>query len=73
MRKTWTITVDIQEGAGAYSEGIEEEMEYWDDYIERALSNVTRTYQTQIDMAADRLEYQPIDYTNISVHRQEEL
>lgn len=73
MRKTWTITVDIQEGAGAYSEGIEEEMEYWDDYIERCLSNVLRNYQTQIDMSADRLEYQPIDYTNISVHRQEEL
>lgn len=67
MRKTWTVTVDVQESDMVSAKDLAEEMEYWADWVDKALALVTRDYNEAVDKAQYRVDYEAIDFTNISI------
>ena len=64
MKRTYTIVVDIDDDDRVSEEDRIDEMAYWDDQIESAISNVKRTYDNQRDNYHVNVE--AIDVTNLT-------
>ena len=73
MRRVYTVTVDIQPtdqvidpDDGEQGDIWEAEMAYWEDVIQTAMSQIDYTYRKCIERAEMNVDYETIDYTNIS-------
>ena len=64
MKRTFTITVDIDDDDRVSEEDRVGEMGYWTDQITNAIYNVMRTYNNQRDN--NHVDVEAIDITSIT-------
>lgn len=72
MRRIMTITIDVQENDAVPESDRWDELEYWTGQVENAFAAIKRDYDGHVDRANDRVDYQAIDFTNISMSTKEE-
>lgn len=75
MKLVYTITVDVQPSGQVQvdereGDPVESELAYWEDAIDTHISGITYQYDKLVRAAASRLDYQQIDFTQVSVRKE---